>query len=201
MDLLDLLLRWRGGVAVPQYSRNCGCRRVLGACRGAGGFLTLRDATSPRGAESVAGRCLFGRGAGAAVWCTTSERTGRAIMVRTGKPPCCRVAICLTGGLARCGAGPRNDPDTACDCSRAAFSLDGLHGMDRPQWPQHPFSYCVSRFDHFLGVALGIAMVVLVLESARTRTRRTERQDAPAHAAHRCQHADALGERRAGQRP
>jgi PAS domain S-box-containing protein len=50
------------------------------------------------------------------------------------------------------------------------FFLMGLHGLDRPMWPQHPFFLLRVAFDHLLGVALGIAMVVVVLEGARSRT-------------------------------
>ena len=51
-----------------------------------------------------------------------------------------------------------------------AFLLLGLHGLDRPHWPQHPYFLLRISFDHILGVALGIAMVVVVLESERTRS-------------------------------
>lgn len=51
-----------------------------------------------------------------------------------------------------------------------AFLLIGLHGLDRPYWRQHPYFLLRIAFDHILGVALGIAMVVVVLESERTRS-------------------------------
>ena len=51
-----------------------------------------------------------------------------------------------------------------------AFLLIGLHGLDRPHWLEHPYFLLRIAFDHILGVALGIAMVVLVLESERTRS-------------------------------
>lgn len=50
------------------------------------------------------------------------------------------------------------------------FLLSGLHGMDRPFWPQSPLFLFRVAFGHLLAVALGIAMVVLVLEGARART-------------------------------
>ena len=50
------------------------------------------------------------------------------------------------------------------------FLLTGLHGLDRPLWPESPFFLQRVAFDHLLSVALGIAMVVLVLEKARART-------------------------------
>src|SRR5438445_10223891 len=48
--------------------------------------------------------------------------------------------------------------------------LSGLHGLDRPLWLDSPLFLLRAAFDHFLGVALGIAMVVVVLEGARTRS-------------------------------
>ncbi|HEX8879728.1 MAG TPA: PAS domain S-box protein, partial [Candidatus Acidoferrum sp.] len=51
-----------------------------------------------------------------------------------------------------------------------AFVLLGLHGLDRPHWPEHPYFLLRISFDHILGVALGIAMVVVVLETERTRS-------------------------------
>jgi PAS domain S-box-containing protein len=50
------------------------------------------------------------------------------------------------------------------------FLLKGLHGMDYPLWPDSPVFLLRVAFDHFLGVGLGIAMVVVVLEGARTRS-------------------------------
>jgi PAS domain S-box-containing protein len=50
------------------------------------------------------------------------------------------------------------------------FLLSGLHGLDRPLWPVSLLFPLRVAFDHLLGVALGISMVVLVLEGARTRT-------------------------------
>ncbi len=46
----------------------------------------------------------------------------------------------------------------------------GLHGLDRPLWPESPVFMLRLAFDGLLGVALGIAMIVVVLESARSRT-------------------------------
>ncbi|HKV60581.1 MAG TPA: PAS domain S-box protein [Candidatus Acidoferrum sp.] len=50
------------------------------------------------------------------------------------------------------------------------FLLKGLHGMDYPLWPDSPVFLLRLAFDHFLEVGLGIAMVVVVLEGARTRS-------------------------------
>ena len=51
-----------------------------------------------------------------------------------------------------------------------AFLMDGLHGMDRFLWPAHPIFLLRVAFDHLLSVSIGIAMVVLVLEQARSRS-------------------------------
>src|SRR6202030_3254334 len=40
----------------------------------------------------------------------------------------------------------------------------------RPAWPENPLFHLRVAFDHLLAVALGIAMVVVVLEGARSRT-------------------------------
>ncbi|HYL64970.1 MAG TPA: ATP-binding protein [Candidatus Methylomirabilis sp.] len=50
------------------------------------------------------------------------------------------------------------------------FALIGLHGIDRAMWIQQPFFLLRVAFDHLLGVALGIGMVVVALEGARART-------------------------------
>ena len=46
----------------------------------------------------------------------------------------------------------------------------GLHGLDRPLWPESPVYLLRLAFDDLLGVALGVAMVVVVLETSRSRT-------------------------------
>jgi PAS domain S-box-containing protein len=50
------------------------------------------------------------------------------------------------------------------------FLVSALNGMDRPQWPYHPLFFLRVAFDHLLLVAVGIAMVVVVLERARARS-------------------------------
>src|ERR1700730_1317597 len=52
----------------------------------------------------------------------------------------------------------------------AALLVSGLHGMDRFQWPLHPLFLLRVAFDYLLSVFVGVAMVVLVLESARARS-------------------------------
>jgi PAS domain S-box-containing protein len=50
------------------------------------------------------------------------------------------------------------------------FLVSGLHGMDRPEWLHDPVFLLRVAFDHLLGVAIGVAMVVLILERARARS-------------------------------
>jgi two-component system NtrC family sensor kinase len=78
-------------------------------------------------------------------------------------------AVCLWAGmvlwrspLLRRGHGVR--------LLEGVFLLTGIHGLDRNMWPEHPYFLLRVAFDHLLGVALGIAMVVVVLEGARSRT-------------------------------
>jgi len=49
------------------------------------------------------------------------------------------------------------------------FFMSALHGADRPAWPASPSFLTRVAFDDLLGVALGIAMIVIVLEGARAR--------------------------------
>jgi PAS domain S-box-containing protein len=51
-----------------------------------------------------------------------------------------------------------------------ALLVSGLNGIDRFQWLTHPFFLLRLAFDHLLNVSLGIAMAVLVLESARAHS-------------------------------
>ena len=51
----------------------------------------------------------------------------------------------------------------------ALFFISAVHGADRPNWPASPAFLTRVAFDELLGVALGIAMIVLVLEGARAR--------------------------------
>ncbi len=77
--------------------------------------------------------------------------------------------VCLAAGflLLRTSATWRGN---GSQLLAGAFLLIGLHGLDRPYWLQHPYFLLRIAFDHILGVALGIAMVVVVLESERTRS-------------------------------
>lgn len=77
-------------------------------------------------------------------------------------------AVCLAGGWITWRWGARRGH--GIQLLAGLFLLAGLNGMDRPLWPQHPLFILRVAFDHLLGVGLGIAMVVVVLESARART-------------------------------
>jgi len=52
----------------------------------------------------------------------------------------------------------------------AALLLHAIHGLDHSQWSTQAGYLLRAAFDGLLGVAMGIAMVVLVLESAHART-------------------------------
>jgi PAS domain S-box-containing protein len=51
-----------------------------------------------------------------------------------------------------------------------AFTLLAFNTLDRPQWHAEEVRLFRFAFDHFLNASLGIGMIVLLLESARTRT-------------------------------
>ena len=51
-----------------------------------------------------------------------------------------------------------------------AFLLLGLNNLDRPQWTREDVHLLRFAFDHFLNAGLGIGMIVMLLESARTRS-------------------------------
>jgi len=76
---------------------------------------------------------------------------------------------CLAGGWLMWRWAARR-PGHGSRLLAGLLLLAGLHGLDRPLWPQHPLFILRVAFDHLLGVALGIAMVVVVLERARART-------------------------------
>jgi PAS domain S-box-containing protein len=106
----------------------------------------------------------------ALAWTYYIERAGRpGFAVAHWGTAILQSAVCLTAGwlIWRWAAGK---PGHGVRLLAGLFLLDGLHGIDRVLWPQHPLFTLRVAFDHLLGVSLGIAMVVLVLESARTRT-------------------------------
>jgi hypothetical protein len=51
-----------------------------------------------------------------------------------------------------------------------AFTLLAFNNIDRPQWQLEELHLFRFAFDHFLNASLGIGMIVMLLESARTRT-------------------------------
>ena len=51
-----------------------------------------------------------------------------------------------------------------------AFTLLGLNNLDRFEWTQGGVSLIRFAFDHFLNAGLGIGMIVLLLETARSRS-------------------------------
>ena len=51
-----------------------------------------------------------------------------------------------------------------------AFLLLGLNNLDRKIWTQGEVHLLRFAFDHFLNAGLGIGMIVMLLESARTRS-------------------------------
>src|ERR1700722_7900391 len=50
-----------------------------------------------------------------------------------------------------------------------ALLLQGLHALDRPQWTSQSMGFLGVPFQAMLGIAMGIAMVVLVLEAGHSR--------------------------------
>jgi PAS domain S-box-containing protein len=78
-------------------------------------------------------------------------------------------AVCLGAGMVL-WRSPRSQGGHGARLLGGIFLLTGLHGMDRPMWTQQQGFLLRVAFDHLLGVALGIAMVVVVLEGARSRT-------------------------------
>ena len=60
-----------------------------------------------------------------------------------------------------------------------ALLLRGLHGFDRAAWSTEEFGLFRMSFHGLFGIAMGIAMAVLVLEAGRTRTGRSQRKIAP----------------------
>jgi PAS domain S-box-containing protein len=75
---------------------------------------------------------------------------------------------CLAAGWLFWNA-PRRRKSHGTFLLGGAFLLVALHGLDAPDWPQSPILLLRAAFDHLLGVALGVAMVVVVLEAARSR--------------------------------
>ena len=77
--------------------------------------------------------------------------------------------VCLWAGWVLWRAATLDSGHGARLLAGALF-VNGLHGIDRWQWLDQPIFPLRVAFDHLLGVAMGIAMVVLILESARSRS-------------------------------
>ncbi|HKV23684.1 MAG TPA: PAS domain S-box protein [Candidatus Acidoferrum sp.] len=78
-------------------------------------------------------------------------------------------AVCLWTGIVL-WRSPNSQSGHGVRLLGGVFLLAGLHSIDRHLWTQQPYFDLRLAFDHLLGVALGIAMVVVVLEGARSRT-------------------------------
>jgi len=78
-------------------------------------------------------------------------------------------ALCLAAGwlLWRASGAMRGH---GTKLLAGAFTLLALNNIDRPQWIQGEIHLLRLAFDHFLNASLGIGMIVLLLESARTRS-------------------------------
>ena len=77
--------------------------------------------------------------------------------------------LCLAAGwIAWRGQGARYGHGTKL--LAGAFFLSGLHGLDRIFWRGSPIFLLREAFDHLLGVMLGIAAAVMVMERWRQRT-------------------------------
>jgi PAS domain S-box-containing protein len=64
----------------------------------------------------------------------------------------------------------RSRPGHGAQLLAGAFTLLGLNTIDRWQWTHQNIHLIRFAFDHFLNASLGIGMIVMLLESARTRT-------------------------------
>jgi PAS domain S-box-containing protein len=78
-------------------------------------------------------------------------------------------AICLSAGFlllrasgSRAGHGSK--------LLAGAFLLLGLNNLDRWMWTEHEIHHLRFAFDHVLNAGLGIGMIVMLLEAARSRS-------------------------------
>jgi PAS domain S-box-containing protein len=75
--------------------------------------------------------------------------------------------LCAAGFLWRLA---RSRPGHGTQLLAGSFTLLGLNTIDRWQWTHGEIHLLRFAFDHFLNASLGIGMIVMLLESARTRT-------------------------------
>jgi PAS domain S-box-containing protein len=78
-------------------------------------------------------------------------------------------AICLSAGWLLWRT-TRNSHGHGVKLLAGAFTLLAFNNLDRPQWHLEEMHLFRFAFDHFLNASLGIGMIVLLLEAARTRT-------------------------------
>jgi PAS domain S-box-containing protein len=78
-------------------------------------------------------------------------------------------ATCLCAGWSLWRASNRK-PGHGGKLLAGALMLLGLNNLDRPQWMHEDVHLLRFAFDHFLNASLGIGMIVMLLESARSRT-------------------------------
>jgi PAS domain S-box-containing protein len=78
-------------------------------------------------------------------------------------------AICLGAGWLLWRA-TRTSHGHGAKLLAGSFLLLACNTLDRPQWGAEELHLFRFAFDHFLNASLGIGMIVLLLESARTRT-------------------------------
>ncbi|HXM99835.1 MAG TPA: PAS domain S-box protein [Candidatus Dormibacteraeota bacterium] len=76
--------------------------------------------------------------------------------------------LCLTGGWILWRAPAVSSPHGTRLLS-ATILLKGLNGIDRFLWPASPYFVFRFAFDHLMAASMGVAMVVVVLELARSR--------------------------------
>jgi two-component system NtrC family sensor kinase len=76
--------------------------------------------------------------------------------------------LCLAGGWTLWRAQASSSRHGSRLLS-ATFLLKGLNGIDRSMWPASPYFSLRFAFDHLMLASMGVAMVVLVLELARSR--------------------------------
>ncbi len=77
--------------------------------------------------------------------------------------------ICLGSGWLL-WRSPRRNSGHGAKLLAGAFTLLALNNLDRPLWTQAEIHLFRFAFDHFLNASLGIGMIVLLLENARSRT-------------------------------
>ncbi len=114
------------------------------------------------------GRCFGFPGLLALISCYYESKTSDGMETRW-ETAILQSVICLASGWLLWRATRQNSGHGA-KLLAGAFTLLGLNNMDRPYWTHEEVHLFRFAFDHFLNAGLGIGMIVLLLESARTRT-------------------------------